>query len=194
MVLFYSKNQTFKLFRTIVLFLLIRDPRNNYTIVLLLNVSQGQIWLQILSIVINQAVIKKTFLHQVVENRTCWILTSWVAFWVYKLGALNFFTQCSYELKASPWFSRQEEATKTSNSQLYRMGCRSAYQNTYSSTTCNLSDMEILHQQELFPFVFWTIIVYFLLRWQINIMKGKTTSKKTFRKYFTYGKIVDMEA
>lgn len=57
--LFYSENKTFKLRTTIVLFLLIRDPRNNYTIVLLLNVSQGQIWLQILSIVIKQAIIKK---------------------------------------------------------------------------------------------------------------------------------------
>ena len=69
--LFYSENQTFKLRTTIVLFLLIRDPRNNYTIVPLLNVSQGQIWLQILSIVIKQAIIKKTFLHWVVANRTC---------------------------------------------------------------------------------------------------------------------------
>lgn len=69
--LFYSENQTFKLCTTIVLFLLIRDPRNNYTIVPLLNVSQGQIWLQILSIVIKQAIIKKTFLHLFVSNRTC---------------------------------------------------------------------------------------------------------------------------
>lgn len=69
--LFYSENQTFKLRTTIALFLLIRDARNNYTIVLLLNVSQGQIWLQILSIVIKQAIIKKTFLRWVVANRTC---------------------------------------------------------------------------------------------------------------------------
>lgn len=69
--LFYSENQTSKLCTTTVLFLLIRDPRNNYTIVPLLNVSQGQIWLQILSIVIKQAIIKKAFLHWVVANRTC---------------------------------------------------------------------------------------------------------------------------
>lgn len=96
---FLFQNQTSKLCTTIVLFLLIRDPRNN-TIVPLLNVSQGQIWLQILSIVINQAVIKKTFLHWVVGNRICWILTRWLQFWVNKLGTFNFFTQYSCELKA----------------------------------------------------------------------------------------------
>lgn len=69
--LFYSENQTFKLCTTVVLSLLIRDTRNNYAIVPLLNVSQGRIWLQILPIVIKQTVIKKTFLHWVVANRTC---------------------------------------------------------------------------------------------------------------------------
>lgn len=144
--LFYSENQTFKLCTTIVLSLLIRDTRNNYTIVPLLNFSQGRIWLQILCIVIKQAVIKKNIStlgcckeNLLNFNQLSWLLSLQIKY--FKQNAL-FSTQYSHRLRVltsvSDFPDRQKSPKHLIPSKLNQSlqnGRTFAFQNIYSNMT-----------------------------------------------------------